>query len=768
MSQLPNAFYNPTASPVSTSVVPFVQPPQPVQVEMGGGIQNLGAAFSGFSQTLASFVANQVSQNRADAIKEGELKALKSRKSFQQMVASNEINPIENPWEALGAAGADGQLKAHAALSKWQAEYQSKMESDPNFASSMGSFESFINERISNEMASGLDNPVWQRSFLQEVNPRVSYMAENHGQNVVKYRREKMIQGFDSSVMASVTDIQSARKSAKDDTQLQTEASKIFDGLQSKYTELYQTLGSDIANKAMSTSIVKALVASGDDPLIRQWASTVKSGTGKLIDTAETKAALASSAELIRKSREQHDLDSLSKFAAESLRANERLPSKEEFIKHALKMRPDMPSDDQEQYYAAMLKSFESSSKELFTAKTNAMMTTAASNMVSAYSPDKNGELPNTPEAQSWRNPVAAKALIKQNVLALQQRMGMPINVKDIESRVNDLYDLAKFEGSQRVAQAYSAMPKNDPRRAAYIVGWASMSGTAVAEAPMINESVSLFKASPSVDRYSPDLEYGVNMYRQFKLQGDGAMEKAGFHKEVVRFFERMDQNSMGGRSPEAAAMNAAAETSAPVDRFSQAERDLIGASARGAVKGWFEWVPGVTSTEQAGSILSLAAQAEFAIKGQHMDAETLKLSTSNWVKNHSFVLSNGAPFIYPDSLRTEARSSNAVSMVTDQLTQSLKKANPSVDHAYLQWSPATNTYMVLATSNGRPFSDAQPLDDKMISQLNKDGLSMVYTPDSFANFVLKSSIKQNERDTEFKKRMWQSYSEGLRAGPPV
>jgi hypothetical protein len=744
MSQLPNAFYNPTASPVSTSVVPFVQPPQPVQVEIGGGIQNLGAAFSGFSQTLASFVANRVSQNRADAIKEGELKALKSRKSFQQMVADKEIDPIENPWEALGAAGADGQLKAHSAISRWQAEYQTKMESDPNFASSMGSFESFINERISNEMAVGLDNPVWQRSFLQEVNPRVSYMAENHGQNVVKYRREKMTDGLAVSVMAAVADAKQVKGDNYDARS--SEIAKIFEGVVPKYEELSQTIGSEEANKVMVAAVIKARVASGDDPAVVAALSRIKSGTGPLMETKQAKAMSEAAAQTIEAARDDRDREMLGKFYLDTIGKTGVPPDEDAFETYAMtQVRPGMPRADVMTYYQKVHDGAKQTVHRLMTNEVDNIMESMAQYSLAAYTLDKNGRLPTDPESMVMRSPTQLKALLQGRMAEVYRKYKTEISESDLNARVNTLIQDLRYIGAQQVAQANSKTDMANPQRAVAVVDYSINANAEMFEAPVIMGNLQEFLASPASD-YNNYVAYGLNVYRAARLRGGApAMEKLGFTKEAVKFYELMDAAATSGKNLEDSAKSAASRIS--YLSMLPASRDnltIAGTVVRDRTNTWFPYRTSA-QVEKAAPVLELFAGNHASVllsQYPHMTDETLKHELGKYVERQLTVLDNGAPFVRPDEPIAELNDDRLVFGYTESLTDSLKKADDgALETAYLEYNPRTNQYAVMVVPVGGTFLDSKTPSTKQLEQLKKDGHGFVFTPNTLKSVLINWSI---------------------------
>jgi hypothetical protein len=302
MSSIPQPFYNPQIAPTSTFTQPFVAAPTPVQVQLGQGLEDIGPAFMNFSTTLASFVGRQVSIQNEENVKQGQAKIMASRKTFKQLVDSGKIDPAANPWEAYGAAQADAIMAARDFSAKLRADYEAQAAKDPMFMDSVGSFDTFSNERIRQAASAGVQNPVWVNTFLEEIDPDVSSMAKSHVVEVGRLRRKKMTEGLAVGMAADVSQMMTevsalpigeVGDAAVADFKSSQSAKIAAKELQARIDNVAQTIGGESANEVAINAIMSLRVEYGDDPRISDVAGMIKTPGGRLVDTERYKASVA-------------------------------------------------------------------------------------------------------------------------------------------------------------------------------------------------------------------------------------------------------------------------------------------------------------------------------------------------------------------------------------------------------------------------------------------------------------------------------------------
>ena len=294
MTGLPQPFYNPQITPTSTFTQPFVAAPTPVQVQLGDGLEAIGPAFMNFSQTLASFVGRQVEKQNIENVKAGQAKVMASRQTFRKLVEQGKIDPAANPWEAYGAAQGDAILAARDFSAKLIADYEAEAAKNPIFMDSVGNFDTFANQRIQEAAASGVQNPVWVNTFLEEIDPDVTKMAKSHVVAVGQIHRKKMVDGLTVGIAADVgsmmTDVTSLPVLGANNEKFIAGTAK---QLQTRIDEVAMTVGGEQANEVAIETIMGLRLEYGDDPRIRQVAERIKTPGGPLHKTTKYKAAEA-------------------------------------------------------------------------------------------------------------------------------------------------------------------------------------------------------------------------------------------------------------------------------------------------------------------------------------------------------------------------------------------------------------------------------------------------------------------------------------------
>lgn len=722
MSQLPFPSYNPTANPVQTSVVPF-QPSVPQQVEIGGGTAELGAAFSQFSQTLASFAANQISTNRAKAMADGELKVQKSRKSFRQLVESGEIKPEENPWEALGAASADGVLAAERFKVETRAKYEDKVAKDPNFALSVTSAEEFANQELQNFLTSGMQNPVWQRSAMREITPFVTSLSETHGSLVAKKRRERM----SDSVKTIIFDF------AANPTSGDAFAVK----MQSVFDEHYETVGAEAANETMIQSIMRARQLSGDNTELMKAVAKLKAGTGLLKDTKQYKAAELEFKAAIDQARDDADSKVMSGFVLEHLSKNKRLPTEAEFVKKAKEHRPGIQTAEISELYGVASKNSKFLLDRYYQDSLDSMVKARSAAVVGAFTVDKSsGQMSFSPESIAYRDPRQLESIVRADVIRINKELGREVTDEDTKKITMNMLDQIRFQSSMETENRFSVLPLDNPQRAVQVVAHSLATNTEASVMPTIRAAVGQWVADPDSKKYNEYLTYGLNLYRQgVRQRGEAGLETLGFAKADIEFFKAFEQAS-AGKSRQDAAIAAAGRSSWT---SSLPDRSIVDAAGGELVK--------QLGQEKAATVLE-SAYAEMGGLLSKDQATQFGIDYSRRVLS----LSSGSTFVAPKSITNQTinlTNSSALDDLEFDARQAIKKVNPYIDHVYFHYDARLDAYKPLVVNRGETDRQARSMTIEETEALTKAGYDGTMFPAQLSAAIDRLSISQAKRRVE-------------------
>lgn len=667
MSQLPFPSYNPTANPVSTTVIPF-QPSVPQQVEIGGGTSELGAAFSQFSQTLASFAANQISTNRAQAMADGQLKAEKSRKTFRQLVESGEIKPEENPWEALGAASADGVMAAEKFRNELRLKYDAKAANDPNFRLSVSSVEDFINNEVQNAMTTGMQNPVWQRSFMKEVTPYVSSLSENHASSVAGFRRQRMNEALTVGVTGDIDLFSRESKGMnQDDPKLAALEKRAQESIQARLDEAYQTYGGDAMAK-VSDTLVDLEIASGSDPKIMAIIGKIKSGTGFATQTEQYRAARFSKQEQIDQAKLSRDLGMGLDYVISEMATKAEAPDEDAFHAYMKKnVRKDLPDADIYEMHAEIQKKSEPMKAQIVRSYRTRIVNSLAPSIHYAIAN------PTSKDASLFKDEAYLKNAIRAEEVKMRERLKMSLETVDVDKSVDSLLQIAKFEASQQVSAELAGRPPKE--RAQAEVSFAASLGVKPATASSIRDATVNYLRNPSREGFISTMTLGLSMYREAKRQSV-SMDSLGLG-EYESFYASMDMHESSGVSPEAAAYAASQTVGKPSQARKQLDDKKIREAAIAAMDGAF--TTRATAIGQTDVLFShymdfaAADPMSASLSPEEHGARFVKFADGRAVQSKSgwTVLPTDAP--------ASIRGPDAINTIEDQITKVFKKTNSEV-----------------------------------------------------------------------------------------
>jgi hypothetical protein len=746
MSQLPNATYTPTANPLQTGIVPF-QASIPQQVEIGGGTAQLGAAFSQFSQTLAQFVGNQVSTNRVEAIAQGELKAQKSRKSFRQLVESGEIKPEENPWEALGAASADAVMHAERFKLETRTQYDQKVMTDPSFATNVGAVEDFLNQRIQNELTVGMDNPVWQRSFMKEAMPFMSSISAFHGANVAQNRRTRILEGVKVSVNASISDMLTEQKMYErlptvvrpgDKADSEVIEANYTSRLQANLDEAFQTIGPD-ANKAFMESALGVLIQSGSDPRVERALKGVKSGTGSIVDSKAFKAIMFERRDDIERAKVGRDSALAVDAYVASLRNLEPMDF-DQFSKAVKSFRPDASPEYISDIYAATQKVVGPVKDQMFNLNKNAMIQEAFADMSRAYSTDATGMLSSDAGSVLARDPAVIKTRLSSQLIALREKMGMPVDFKSVNSEVDVMYQIATQQAGMSLYQSSASDPPE--RQAQVLTAFADRTGASIPNIAMVTDAVSnmvTYKSDAAFRANQGALNLGLAMYREIRLRG-GDYEKFGMTPATRKFFESMGSVSSLDPTGNAGTSALHAAQQAPLSALSDPD--------------------GTAKYNEA--LYTAAGQDDYSKLHSHftvyqmgqsggLDApkDAIVANFAKW-KAENVITVNNQPIVLPQGTPVELRNADAITTLETAMLKAMDPATTEIEAVTFRLAPGGQNFQVYVKDKGRDDYRIPTLEES--EMLNKAKYSPNFGPKEATQYLSETAIKNKVNEVEYKR----------------
>lgn len=761
MSQIPNAAYNPTANPVSSSVSFAGSAPVPQQVQIGAGWGDLGAAFSAFSQTLAGVFTQVTKIDRQKAMEAGEQKMLANRTNYRKMVESGQIDPVENPWEALGAASADATMHADRWKTKVRAEYQQRIMSDPGFATSVGAAEDFINQRMKTELDSGLDNPVWQRTFMKDTSAFVTNMSITHADEVVKNRRLRAEEGLVTGILSDYKDW----SAVKGDTQ-----TPLHEQFNARKDEYYQTYGTQLTQSALTKVFIKLREESGDDPAVLEELSKVTLGTGPFTSTAAYKAAEVASASDLTKSRQTRDAKELSSWLSSSLMSGEDVSP--QAMKAKLKaIRPGIPEDELAQITTAVSKNIEPMRTQLYDGFRGSLVSATAKQMLKAYMPDANGNIPMDFASIKARDSKQTELSLMGQLNATRARLGMPLSKDASEEQAKILHTLAVVSASEDVRKASMGLKDQNGNpdyaaRAGMNTTWAIQAGTQNPDMPEIEAAVQFFRQSPSPESakgFVPAMTLGSLTYRAAKARG-ASPKSIGMTEETAAFFESMNATLNANGTIEAAMMNASVQVPRGVPVPAMMTPDDIATAAVAHFNGYF--TSKGTAVRQADDVqaelVAFMSSSENRIKG----ADARKAAVENFLTTNTLVLDNGTVVMKPEFVNAATQSFNSPGP-WNTLASDYKKVLSAKD-------PTIKGVKFKSLSNGRYYvqvyradQSSRELSSDAIAELNANGLTASFSIDEANDVYIKSKIKEQGSVDEVLKSM-QDYSQAFRFVDPI
>jgi hypothetical protein len=276
-----------TASPVST----FVQPQSAIagvelfdQQTVNLALQ-FSQAFSNLSVTAAQFAGGLRRQQNEEELAAGADLINQSRKSYAELVRSGQIKPTENPWFAIGAQQASGALEGMQARAHFSALYEQRKEEDPKFLESSDGFNALAAQYAQNVSEQFGDAAYMSRAFFDSFNPYIGSMALQHESNVIKAREEKIAVGVSASVAKGVQDVLSR------DPLVANAAVAV---LQEEIDNYIQSGANPTKiNQAVADNLIQIMSQTENWQEARDILYSLKSGTGKLVDTEYVQAQLA-------------------------------------------------------------------------------------------------------------------------------------------------------------------------------------------------------------------------------------------------------------------------------------------------------------------------------------------------------------------------------------------------------------------------------------------------------------------------------------------
>lgn len=273
------------AQPISTFTAPVAAAAELYDQQTVNLALQFSEAFKDFSVTAANFASVLKKENNQQELQAGIDLVHKNQKSYAQLVETGEIKPSENPWLAVGAQQASGQIEGSKARAQFTALYNQQAEQDPSFFDNPDKFNVLAASYAENMAQNMSDAPYMSRAFFESLDPYVGSMRLKHEEQMVEVRNKKAMESLGGAVADAVENFSSA------DEQI---SSLAVPGLQ----EYMDNMGRNGFNqKAINLAVAEQLInqmESSDYPeRAEKILSGLKAGTAGLVDVPAVKAALS-------------------------------------------------------------------------------------------------------------------------------------------------------------------------------------------------------------------------------------------------------------------------------------------------------------------------------------------------------------------------------------------------------------------------------------------------------------------------------------------
>lgn len=284
------------ASPTSQLVTPIQEQATPLNEQAIRDAYSFADSFSELSQAMGSLYATLKGQQNKEALEEGRQAVLSSRKTYADLEREGTIRPVENPWMALGAQQASGILEAASSANEFRGLVAQKAAENPEFLDDPKHFDALAASYAQRKSQQYAGNKYLSETFFENFNQSVLKLQEENFQAIEESRFQKAVLAADAKVNLSVNTV--APKTTEG----------IIADIQGAFDEAVANSGGRASEitQAYAMSLIQIMRSNPEKVEEAELIlKSLKTGTGKLIDTSSAQSLLLKYRAEIENQREQ-------------------------------------------------------------------------------------------------------------------------------------------------------------------------------------------------------------------------------------------------------------------------------------------------------------------------------------------------------------------------------------------------------------------------------------------------------------------------------
>lgn len=272
------------AQPISTFVAPVAAAAELYDQQSVNLALQFSEAFKDLSLTAANFAAVLKKEDNKEQLEAGIDLVNQNQKSYAQLVESGQIKPSENPWLAVGAQQASGQIEGSKARAEFTALYNKQAEEDPTFFDNPDKFNVLAASYAENRAQDLKAAPYMSRAFFESLDPYVGSMRLKHEEQIVEARNKKAIESLGGAVADAVENYASPEPSV---------SSLSIPALQ-EYMDDMGRKGFNLKtiNLTVAEQLINQMETSDNPDRAKEILEGLKAGTGRLVDIPAVKTAM--------------------------------------------------------------------------------------------------------------------------------------------------------------------------------------------------------------------------------------------------------------------------------------------------------------------------------------------------------------------------------------------------------------------------------------------------------------------------------------------
>lgn len=291
------------ASPVGSMVTPQMEQVAPIDEKAIRDTYAFAEAFGSLSQSMAELGAVIQQQKNKENLEAGAREVMTSQRTYAQLEKEGKIRPAENPWQAIGAARASGILEASRSEDELRGLVSNAGSENPYFYDDATHFDALVARYAENKSKSFGGNKYLTDAFFENFNPVVVRLQRDNFDAIEENRMSKVLAAAGSRIKMSVDTISGLMGPEKSQN-----INPELENIQKAFDEQVATSGGRAGEvtRAYAASLIEIMRS---DPERSEEAELVlrslKSGTGRLVETSVVQNLLAKHGQEIATTRDK-------------------------------------------------------------------------------------------------------------------------------------------------------------------------------------------------------------------------------------------------------------------------------------------------------------------------------------------------------------------------------------------------------------------------------------------------------------------------------